>query len=180
MITIEKSYEFFIDTLSRLGESKLQLNDDDLAHEIFEELDSEYHSFLHEWTVDRLIDGGLISHSLRQRILTLRENIRPIMEGKHEIILYRNDSDWSELRNEARSILNIITKKEKSIISCIECQSSFFVDSSYMAGMCPECSHHLYGYDNCSHNIKDGRCVRCHWDETVSDYISNLKNKSGN
>jgi hypothetical protein len=106
MITIKESYEFFKTTLSRLDEKKLFLEDEELAYEIFEELDSEYHSFLHEWTVDRLISGGLIRNSLRERILTLREEIRLVMENKHDINLYRNDSDWKKLRIEASSILN--------------------------------------------------------------------------
>ncbi len=118
MIKIEESYELFIDTLSRLDEKKLGLNDEELAYEIFEELDSEYHSFLHENTVNSLIEKGLISRRLRQRILNLRESIRPIMESKHDINLYRNDSDWKGLRDEANSIINEITivKSKGSII----------------------------------------------------------------
>jgi len=89
-----------------LDEKKLVLNDEELAYEIFEELDSEYHSYLHKNTIDRLIEKGLLSGRFRQKILDLRENIRPTMESKHDINLYRNDSDWKDLRDEANSILN--------------------------------------------------------------------------
>lgn len=106
MIRIEESYNFLLDTLSRFDEGKLVLSDEELSYQIFEELDSEYHSFLHEWTVDRLIDGGFIPKSLRQRLLDLRENIWSIMEEKHTIEEYRNDPDWEGLRNAANSIFN--------------------------------------------------------------------------
>lgn len=108
MITIEESYELFMDTLSRLDNGKLELNDEDLAYEIFEELDSEYHSFLHENTVDRLIKALIIPSSLRMRISTLREKIKPLMEQKSKITLYRNDTDWQKVRMEANSIIEEI------------------------------------------------------------------------
>lgn len=108
MIKIEKSYELLLNTLSRLDEKKLTLTNEELSYEIFEELDSEYHTFLHEETVDRLIIGKKIPSNLRKRILDLRENIRPVMEGKHEIEAYRNDQDWQKLRNEANRIITEI------------------------------------------------------------------------
>lgn len=98
----------------RFDEKKLSLDDADLAYEIFEELDSEYHSFLHASTVDQLIDGKLIPNYLRQRILDLRENIRPVMEGKHEIEAYRNDPDWKKLRDEANKLIEEINAASKS------------------------------------------------------------------
>lgn len=110
MTTIKTSNDLLLETLSRFDENKLVLSDDDLSYEIFEELDSEYHSFLHEWTVDRLIEANMIPKSLRQRIVYLREKIRPVMEGKHEIGAYRNDPDWKKLRNEA----NDLTKEIKA------------------------------------------------------------------
>jgi uncharacterized protein YicC (UPF0701 family) len=108
MIKLEESYELLLETLSRFEENKLTFNDEDLAHEIFEELDSEYHSFLHEWTVDRVIEGKLIPKYLRQRILNLRANIRPVMDEKPNIDAYRNDPDWKKLRDEANAIINEI------------------------------------------------------------------------
>ena len=37
MISVKKSYELLIDTLSRFDESKLNLNDDDLTYQIIGE-----------------------------------------------------------------------------------------------------------------------------------------------
>jgi hypothetical protein len=107
-ITVEESFELFIDTLSRLDENKLNLNDDDLSYQIFEELDSEYHSFLHECTVNRLIENGLLKSSLKVRILRLREEINKTIDKKNNVKLYREDKDWVRIRNEAKSIMKRI------------------------------------------------------------------------
>jgi len=93
MITIEESYDLFFTTLSRLDNRNLSLSDEDLDYEIFEELDSEYHSFLHEWTVDRLIEANRIPSSLRERILNLLQMIYGVMDSKNTLLQYRNDPE---------------------------------------------------------------------------------------
>ena len=105
MIKIEESYQLFFDTLSRLHINKLGLTDQELHIEIFDELDSEYHTFLHKLTVDRLIKRKLIPIHLRQRILDLREKIRPVINEKNNISAYRNDLEWKKIREEANGIL---------------------------------------------------------------------------
>jgi hypothetical protein len=40
-----------------------------------------------------------------------------------------------------------------------------------MSELCPECAHRLYGYDNCSHVMSEGRCVKCYWDGSISDFL---------
>lgn len=57
---------------------------------------------------------------------------------------------------------------------CDECQSSYFIDSSKMENLCPNCAHKLYGYPNCSHHFKDGICVECSWNDQKSGYIREL------
>ncbi len=65
---------------------------------------------------------------------------------------------------------------EKEIITCSECESEFFKDSSKMEGLCPECSHVLYDYENCEHEFVNDRCIKCNWNGRSSDYIKSLKN----
>lgn len=60
---------------------------------------------------------------------------------------------------------------------CDECGSTYFLDTSKMANLCPECSHILYGYENCQHFFEDGKCVKCNWDGSTSHYLNNLKGK---
>jgi predicted RNA-binding Zn-ribbon protein involved in translation (DUF1610 family) len=65
---------------------------------------------------------------------------------------------------------------EKSQIAvCDECGSSFIRESSEMSSLCPECAHVLYGYANCGHIFKGGRCTKCYWDGSETDYIKKLK-----
>jgi hypothetical protein len=64
---------------------------------------------------------------------------------------------------------------------CDECGSRFLSSHATMSGLCPECSHYLYDKPNCAHSFRDGRCRRCGWDGSVSDYVATIKGttKSG-
>jgi hypothetical protein len=46
-----------------------------------------------------------------------------------------------------------------------------------MAGLCPECASLLYGYSRCEHSMRDGRCLTCNWDGSVSDYCKALRKR---
>ena len=54
---------------------------------------------------------------------------------------------------------------------CTECQSEYFKNSSEMPKMCPDCSHKLYGYENCSHEFDNGRCAKCYWNGKTSEFL---------
>jgi len=58
--------------------------------------------------------------------------------------------------------------------TCDECGSAYFADASAMAALCPECAHHLYGYDPCEHDFIGGRCARCGWDGSRSPFVRGL------
>ena len=66
-------------------------------------------------------------------------------------------------------------KNEKDIKSCDECASEYYANTSNMSSLCPDCSHHLYGYPNCEHNFANGRCTKCYWHGESTDYIRGLK-----
>ena len=59
----------------------------------------------------------------------------------------------------------------KKTAKCDECGSNFYKKSSKMAALCPECSHILYGYEPCKHDMLNGKCTMCYWDGSVSEYI---------
>ncbi len=61
---------------------------------------------------------------------------------------------------------------------CDECESNFSRHSSKMNSLCPECANFLYGYENCSHELKNGVCSKCNWDDFTSTYVKNLKQNS--
>lgn len=66
----------------------------------------------------------------------------------------------------------------RDISTCDECDSDYYSDTSQMTNLCPECSHVLYGFENCKHQFEKGRCIKCFWDGSTSDYVRKLKNKS--
>lgn len=79
------------------------------------------------------------------------------------------------------NILMLETEKcDNEIVVCDECGSEYLASSSKMVSLCPECAHVLYGYENCDHEFKDGKCTLCLWDGSRSDYINKLlKNSDG-
>ncbi len=66
---------------------------------------------------------------------------------------------------------------KKDTVVCEECGSAFIKGASKMAGLCPECSHYIYGYPNCNHVFENGRCVVCGWDGSESEFIKGLKKR---
>jgi len=69
-------------------------------------------------------------------------------------------------------------KKDKKLLTtCDECNSEYYSKTSKMATLCPECSHIIYGYDNCDHKFENGRCLKCFWDGSRSDYVKGLLEK---
>lgn len=54
-------------------------------------------------------------------------------------------------------------RMKREIKICDECESEYFTDTSQMMKLCPDCSHYLYGYQNCEHDFQKGRCSKCHW-----------------
>lgn len=51
--------------------------------------------------------------------------------------------------------------KKREIAYCDECGSIYLKSSSKKERLCPECSHILYGYENCKHDFMNGRCSNC-------------------
>lgn len=64
---------------------------------------------------------------------------------------------------------------DSKLIVCSECGSKFITASSKMKALCLECASILYGYENCDHVFKDGRCIKCFWDGSRSVYIQRLE-----
>ena len=68
-------------------------------------------------------------------------------------------------------------KEINLIIICDECKSEFYKSSSLMDKLCPECSHSLYGYENCEHDFTNQRCKKCYWNGNSSDYVDKIKSQ---
>lgn len=62
---------------------------------------------------------------------------------------------------------------------CAECHSTYIMETSAMAALCPECAHWLYGYPPCEHAFEtfetpDRKCSRCGWNGTRSVYVQTM------
>lgn len=66
-------------------------------------------------------------------------------------------------------------KEHRPTKRCDECGSDYFGAQSPMAQLCPECSHWLYGYPRCPHEFAGGRCSKCGWDGSVSEYVRGIQ-----
>ncbi|MEO9544744.1 MAG: pentapeptide repeat-containing protein [Crocinitomicaceae bacterium] len=102
--------DYFFTALKRLGSAKLDLSDIDLEYEIFEELDVENISYLHEFAVNRLIDNNLIPANLRKEIHDLRITLIGLMETKRTITEFRTDQQWKDVRERATNIIENCTQ----------------------------------------------------------------------
>ncbi len=61
---------------------------------------------------------------------------------------------------------------------CDECKSDFNRNISKMSSLCPECANALYGSKNCEHQFKNGKCLKCFWDGSISKYVKDLKQEN--
>lgn len=62
----------------------------------------------------------------------------------------------------------------KDINTCKECKSDYFTKKSKKENLCPNCAHYLYGQKQCKHEMKRGKCYKCHWDGTFSKRVTAL------
>lgn len=68
-----------------------------------------------------------------------------------------------------------MTMDKNKIAICDECRSEYYSTTSKMNNLCPECSHILYGYQNCEHQFKNDRCEKCYWNGSSSEFLKSLK-----
>ena len=54
---------------------------------------------------------------------------------------------------------------------CNECSSKYYKTTSEMTNLCPDCSHKLYGYKNCTHEFENERCIKCYWNGKTSEFL---------
>lgn len=94
-ISIAESMKLFVDTLQRCGKYLLIETEEIIEYMIFEEYFAGAVSFLHENTLNRLIDAGLINRKIYKESLKLRKMTLDL-EGtnKWKIEGVRNAREW--------------------------------------------------------------------------------------
>ena len=71
-ITVKKLMELFVDTLNKVGANILTLNEKEIEYNIFEEFNIGAISFLHENSLLKLKENGLITEKVFCKSIELR------------------------------------------------------------------------------------------------------------
>ena len=102
--------EFYIDTLEKCGTYLLEMSDEDIEYNIFEEFDVGAISFLHDDTLSKLKEANLITEEISQKSSVLRSNFLLLQNTDlWNIDSVRNSQNWNEilkLSDEIKSLLH--------------------------------------------------------------------------
>jgi hypothetical protein len=103
--------KFYLDTLNKCGLYVLDMNDEDIAYNIFEEFDIDAVTFLHENTLTELLNANLISKDVFDKSLILRKKFFNLQESDlGNIKAIKHNNKWAELfklADEIKSMLQI-------------------------------------------------------------------------
>ena len=105
--TLDGIFDWFKSIFSYCGTSLLEMKDEDIVYYLFEELDSDATSCLHENTLQKLKRNGYIDEQMLVLCKTLREQYMKLSAQKtwnaEEI---RRNEKWLELFRLADNIKN--------------------------------------------------------------------------
>ena len=74
IISLEERYENFKKTIQECGSYLLTESDDTIKHNLFEEFSIDAISFLHEDTLNLLLDEGMINDDILEKSIELRNS----------------------------------------------------------------------------------------------------------
>ena len=110
-ISIDKLMDFYVDTLQKCGVYLLDMEDEDIKYNIFEEFDINVISFLHQNTLYKLKDAELISEQIVERSIELREKYLAIQKtGTWNIESVRITKEWRNILELSDNIKSLIDK----------------------------------------------------------------------
>lgn len=124
-------------------------------------IEQEPNKWIYEWNIE-----------LQEGKITFKSN------GFKQIVRQKPILTESQvLTLEERKGISFAPKAFNEMKKCEECKSEYFSNTSQMKNLCPECSHILYGYENCVHLFQNNRCIHCYWNGNTTEYIEKLKQK---
>ena len=111
-ISCAELFEYFIRMLNHFGTFLLNADTEDIGYYVFEEFDSESIPFLHEYSLDRLLEGGYISTEVYPLCQTLRKKFRDL-EGTSlwNAEAVRLTPEWHEILSLADKIKSMVNEK---------------------------------------------------------------------
>lgn len=106
-ITILELNNLFIDTIQKCRLDLLNENDEIIENEILEEFNSGVISFLHEKSLDKLLNEKYINEEIKELSLKLRERFLCLNNEKFNANSIRNDEEWNEIFKLSKLIIDI-------------------------------------------------------------------------
>lgn len=108
-ISKAESFGFFLETLGHCGTFLLNATTEDIEWHLFEEFDGESITFLHESTLDRLLDGGYISAEEYPLCQLLRKKFREMEDTSlWNVESVRTAPEWYEIMSLADKIKSMV------------------------------------------------------------------------
>ncbi|OPX42929.1 hypothetical protein CLHUN_32530 [Ruminiclostridium hungatei] len=110
-ISIDKLMDFYMDTLQKCGVYLLDMEDEDIEYNIFEEFDINVVSFLHQNTLSKLKDANLISEQIVEKSIELREKYLAMQNTEAcNVESVRNNKEWRNILELSDNIKSLIDK----------------------------------------------------------------------
>ena len=106
-ISNEESLDSYLTTLSYLDEKHVESSDDQLKY-IIDELEGDAYTFLHNFTVEKLVNEKLIPEAVIQKSEILRTLVIDLIDRKSKLQEIRFDDEWKSARQFAKELQELI------------------------------------------------------------------------
>lgn len=112
-LTIEQSFEYYLSSLNRLGMYTINLEDDEIKHEIFEELAIDYPASLSQYTREVLEDNDIIDRNISLLSKQLQTKLLELERGEilWNVKAVKTTSEWKEVLQLSDEIKELIHQK---------------------------------------------------------------------
>lgn len=112
MITVGKSFELFLETLTHSNPSVLRQEDDMIEHYLLEEFAIEAPAFLSDFTLERLENEGIIDGQIKKMSKELQQKYFVIDQIKSwNISSIKASYEWQELIELSGRISKLVHEK---------------------------------------------------------------------
>ncbi|MGC7931663.1 hypothetical protein ACP3VS_24070 [Lysinibacillus sp. VIII_CA] len=112
MISIGESFKLFLETLKHSNSNVLTLSDDLIEYYLLEEFAIEAPAYLSEFTLDRLVNEGIIDEEIFEKSKKLKDVYFSMNQMKvWDSSSIKKSSEWKEIFSLSDQICELIHKK---------------------------------------------------------------------
>ena len=110
IISLEERYENFKKTIQECGSYLLTESDDTIKHHLFEEFSIDAISFLHEDTLNLLLDEGMINDDILEKSIELRNSFIQLEKNVEllSVEAVRTVEEWKRLLRTSDEIRKLL------------------------------------------------------------------------